>query len=258
MKIWNNNGNVVHVQLKDIYIMYYNGEEIPQSVFDKVFRNDKISNKNLENFVRFDTKEEMAFFLKHDWIINWNYYSESSEDELLNDIDIYTNISSGLKSRLMNGNLDSEEAKDLSIELTHLLHKICAFNNILDYKREKVEIPFPLECSEYGLLFYGNTYKICKAIDPKKLLICRIDGKKLTYRDRITKNFINTGISIDVMDGNNTDYLDGKTTVELELSSDNKYLIIKYVPNKEYIDNEELRDNNKSGLGRLLNRIVKR
>lgn len=82
MKIINNDS--VLVQNRDLaYLTHYNGD-MPASIFIKICGEDVafIDSSNINEFVKFDSEEEIDFFKYSDWILDYNLYNFKSVEEL--------------------------------------------------------------------------------------------------------------------------------------------------------------------------------
>ena len=75
----------IYVQKNDI--AYLNQTDLPilASIFTKMLNNGImiVDNSNRFDFVKFDKPEEIAFFKKFDWIVDYNEVKNLTEDEIL-------------------------------------------------------------------------------------------------------------------------------------------------------------------------------
>ena len=82
MKIINNDS--VLVQNRDLaYLTHYNGD-MPASIFIKICGEGVafIDSSNINEFVKFDSEDEIDFFKYSDWILDYNLYNAKSVEEL--------------------------------------------------------------------------------------------------------------------------------------------------------------------------------
>ena len=83
MKIITN--DKVYVQKGDLAFLTHTDLPIPASIFMKVFGDGIviIDNGNRFEFVKFENVDEIEFFRKLDWIIEYNSVKDLSEDEII-------------------------------------------------------------------------------------------------------------------------------------------------------------------------------
>ena len=86
MKLFNKEKGkeVVYVQLQDImYLMNDTDLSVPASIFVKTFGKTTIVNdKNRFNFLKFDKEDEVEFFKKLDFIIDYSKYRDLTDEGL--------------------------------------------------------------------------------------------------------------------------------------------------------------------------------
>ena len=86
MKLFNKEKGkeVVYVQLQDImYLMNDTDLSVPASIFVKTFGKTTIVNdKNRFNFLKFDKEDEVEFFKKLDFIIDYSEYRDLTDEGL--------------------------------------------------------------------------------------------------------------------------------------------------------------------------------
>ena len=83
MKLFNKEKGkeVVYVQLQDImYLMNDTDLSVPASIFVKTF--GIVNDKNRFNFLKFDKEDEVEFFKKLDFIIDYSKYRDLTDEGL--------------------------------------------------------------------------------------------------------------------------------------------------------------------------------
>ena len=82
MKIFAN--NKVYVQNNDLSYLLHNAKEIPASIFEKVFTGIFIvTDKNRYEFIEFSKPEEIEFFKKSEWIVDYNSLDGMNEEQII-------------------------------------------------------------------------------------------------------------------------------------------------------------------------------
>lgn len=78
MKIFAN--NKVYVQKNDLTYLLHNAKEIPTSIFEKVFNGIFIvTDDNRYEFIEFSKPEEIEFFKKNEWMVDYNSLDSMTE-----------------------------------------------------------------------------------------------------------------------------------------------------------------------------------
>ena len=77
--------NAAYVQKNDIAYLYHTNIEIPASIFIKVFGKDIviIDDNNRYEFEKFEDANEIEFFSKLDWIVDYNLVKDLSVDQII-------------------------------------------------------------------------------------------------------------------------------------------------------------------------------
>ena len=154
MKVFIN--NKVYVQKCDIaYILKgVEGTSFPISIIDVFGSTLKPFGEDMNDFVEFSSKEEKAFFKRCDWIIDYDFFRDMSEDDIVNyraklieDKVKMVKDYNELASRIGEKKLGKERTK---IELMD--HKIWSVKEILLYKKGTAN--FVLPGKEKGNVFH--------------------------------------------------------------------------------------------------------
>ena len=136
----------VYVQKNDIAYLNQTDLPIPASIFMKVYGSGIviIDDRNRYEFVEFTAPEEIEFFKKLDWMIDYNEVKDLSEEELIklgenlnnryNDIAIKYNAMSQEKRK---------ENQHLVVEHELLGFKMCSLRDIILFKRGTLKINLP-------------------------------------------------------------------------------------------------------------------
>lgn len=82
MKIFAN--NKVYVQKNDLTYLLHNAKEIPVSIFEKVFNGIFIvTDDNRYEFIEFSKPEEIEFFKKNEWMVDYNSLDGMTEEQII-------------------------------------------------------------------------------------------------------------------------------------------------------------------------------
>ena len=221
MKIYNN--NKVYVQVSDLKQLIEYEKNVPHTIFEKLIKITKENNDD-NNFIVFDKPNELEYFKLMRWIVDYKRVRNLSNEDL-------KRMSSRLTVKMNEALLDGN---DKQFQLAD--YKIKQLEYLMDYRNNKITIPFPDEIDEDGFTFNSDyTYTIKGTLDPTKILLFRKDGEVLKDDEEIPREFIQTGLSIAMMQNTRNNYLIGDYSIEHKLSDDKKYLVTKmnFVPYKD-------------------------
>lgn len=266
MKIFNKEQDKekVYVQLNDIMELIQSNKPIPASIIDKLFGQEMliVDDENRDDFVEFDKKEEINFFKKQDWIVDYKKYRDLSPEDLkllmedtvkrLDEITIeYNKIT----------NDDKSKRAKLYDEYGLLDYKIGGMQQIMRIKKGEYNPPFPIVPDSDGFSLgcddEKNPYKLCISLDPNKYLLYRTDDVKLDENTCVPENFIQTGLCLAFMERKDIPS-SGDGEISFDFSSDNKYLIID-TKLKEHVEDKEIQNQDESkGLVKYFKRLFKR
>ncbi len=223
MKIFNN--DKVYVQIKD-FTDIIEIENVPKSVLSKLingYRIFVISEKNRDSFLEFETQEEIEFFKNQEWIVDFKKCNNLNSNELTYLIN----------SNILHSKIENQKLLD---------HYLSSLYELVNWKKGKVNIPFPLEPdTDKTPLIQTDKYFAIQGVNPNILIIGKNDGSIIEENDFLTPNIVTNGISISlnaIRDNNPyfTDFI-----VERKFSKDNQYYTIEYhqKPYKEKNQEEE-------------------
>ena len=82
MKVFKN--GKVYVQNEDLVLILRSGELMPTSVLEKIYGNGPviIVQDNMEDYVEFEEADQVEFFKKLDWIVDYDEMKNLSTEEL--------------------------------------------------------------------------------------------------------------------------------------------------------------------------------
>ena len=263
MKIFNveNGVNKVYVQMNDMMMLAHSDISIPTSIFEKVFSDVVVvNNSNRMDFVEFTQPNEVEFFESLDWIVDYKQIRYLSEEEIKEKVQEIANEMNEIANRF-NSMTDEEKRDNQSLIQRHELldYKMKYLAEILWVKQGRKQMPFPVVPDSDGFSFAGDDnceYEIRASLDPNKILLFRKDGKKLSNDDRKPLVFLQTGMSIAIMERNKNNAFAGDYEMSYHLTEDKQYLVAKFTV--ESYDNspeekEEVKE--KKGIKRLVERI---
>lgn len=257
MKIFNTENGVkkVYVQMNDIMMLNQTDMPIPTSIYEKVFTGI-VDDSNRMDFVEFTQPIEIEFFESMDWIVDYKQIKSLSEEEIKTKGQEISTEMNEIVNRF-NAMSDEERVENQSLVLRHNLldYKMKYLAEILCVKQGYQQRPFPVVPDSDGFSFVGDDncdYQIRASLDPNKLLLFRKDGKKLSSDERIPQGFLQTGISIAVME--RSDEFFGDYEMSNSLTEDSQYLVIEFKVKSYESDLEEDKIEEK-GIKRIVKRI---
>ena len=270
MKIFNteNNINKVYVQPHDLCKIFDSDIKVPDSIFMKFFNenvvydfNSIFDNNNLE-FIEFDTKEELEFFKSLNWIIDYKELIKLTEEEIKNKMNEISNEIDEIADKYNSmGEIEKENNISLYKKCDLLTFKLKGINEILLFKQNKKEIELPLVPNSDGFSFAGDNeceYEIRESLDPTKNLLFRKDGKPLSNNEQIPIAFVDTGMSIALMElskyNKSGDY---DINMSRYISDDRMYLVTSFKANnyEDEIIKEEIEKPKVKGLKSFIKSI---
>jgi hypothetical protein len=148
MKLFNveNGKEKVYVQMNDITFLSTDIDiPIPASIFMKVFTGVTIvNNSNRFEFVEFEEPEEVEFFRKLDWIIDYKHYIGFLDEELEAEVEKTIKASNEIVEKY-NAMSEKERFKNQNMVQEHTCnnYKLLFLQEIYDLKHKKREMPFP-------------------------------------------------------------------------------------------------------------------
>lgn len=135
-----NGKKVVYVQMKDLlYLAQEIDLKIPAAVYTEVFEGLKIQNNTyLMNFIRFEKEEEIQFFEKLDFIIDYNEYKNFSDKQIKREREVIEKRIEEIEKE-WNYNKEINEEK----EYRNIVYKRNLLIEIYDEVYGRSIIPFP-------------------------------------------------------------------------------------------------------------------
>ncbi len=229
MKIFNveDNKEKIYVQLKDIKTLLDRGVELPLSIKERQLEGTNINDNNRYDFVEFVSTEDIKFFNSLEWIINWNYYKELANRDILDEMNECIRCANIILNDYYNYNVDDDELKS---RYDSLKYKIQELRLALDIKNGEVKIDFPIAPDMGGFVYTedDSLYIMKHAIDMNKLLVFRKDGNLIGKDEQIPSSFVNNGLNAVIMENEENLLFDEMPVLDYYLSDDGKYYIIDY------------------------------
>ena len=148
MKIFKDNS--VYVQMNDLVKLLTLSSGIPDSIMKKFYTEDEITidDNNRFDFIKFDAPEEVFFFKRQDWIIDYDNYKDL-DDEKLEKIahELYLSSESVVNkfNSLSKEEQNSEYGKQMLIEHVIKRHIIHDLRHLSDYKLGIMNMTLPGE-----------------------------------------------------------------------------------------------------------------
>ncbi len=140
--------NKVYVQKKDLthLLKAFNGKSIPSSIIDRVFRNVfLVDNSNQYEFVEFELPEEVEFFKKCTWIVDYNDFEAMTFEEII-EYAFHVSEEYNRVANEYNGLPEDEKIKEevnTSTALELLKHKMWSVRDVLWHKQGYLRFPLP-------------------------------------------------------------------------------------------------------------------
>lgn len=232
MKIFNIENGIekVYVQMNDIGLLNSAFEEIPVSIFYKVFRDIVIiDDRNRMDFIEFSEQQEIDFFRNIDWIVDYKEIRNLSKEEIIKRGQEVADEINKL-AQVYNNMSFEEKNPNLLVRSSSLQYKMKYMVEILLIKQGKKTMPFPLVPDSDGLVFSNDDglYEIKTSLDSNKLLLYRKDGLCLSDLDIIPQGLINEAVISVARERSKNDEFFGDFDISRKFSDDRKYLIIEF------------------------------
>ena len=147
MKIFHteNGKESVYVQMQDIMHLYHSDIPIPASIFTKIFNGIVIvDNSNRFDFVRFDEEYEVEFFRKLDFVLDYDYYKNLTDEQLDEEGQKLVEKSNQIAEKWNSMSPEEREQNSNLFQdyenIDYMLHFLSA---IYAVKHGKTSMPFP-------------------------------------------------------------------------------------------------------------------
>ncbi len=145
MKVFKN--GKVYVQNEDLILILRSGELMPTSVLEKFYGNGPviIVQDNMEDYVEFEETDQVEFFKRLDWIVDYDEVKNLSTEELENLYDDTKDEMVKIRNKYsdLSQNDDCYEKDSIRFEL--LGNKLYSLSKIQYFKVRKLELALPNE-----------------------------------------------------------------------------------------------------------------
>lgn len=136
----------VYVQLNDIAYLNSYGDEIPASIYLKVFGDGItiINNSNRYEFVEFDEPSEIEFFKEIDWMVDYNTVKDLSDEAIMALGEQIATEQSDIVLKYNNMSVDERRLNANLISKSELLEfKFYSLRDILWFKQGHLDMTLP-------------------------------------------------------------------------------------------------------------------
>ncbi len=145
MKVFKN--GKVYVQNEDLILILRSGELMPTSVLEKFYGNGPviIVQDNMEDYVEFEETDQVEFFKRLDWIVDYDEVKNLSTEELEKLYDDTKDEMVKIRNKYsdLSQNDDCYEKDSIRFEL--LGNKLYSLSKIQYFKDRKLELALPNE-----------------------------------------------------------------------------------------------------------------
>ena len=259
MKIINTENGVkkAYVQINDIFTFQEFDEGVPLYVYDAVINNEasSVDRNHGMNFLEFNKPEEVAFFERTDWIIDFKKFKYASIKQIQEEKDRLQAESDEIYNTVVKLSMEERKNKKQEITRIYLINYMRRYlDTLIDYKKGKMNINIPLAPDSDSFAFSKDRsfpYELKPAIDADKVLVYRKDGQPLGENEEIPEDFINKGMSI-IMAFRRSIYKEEDFETTSYRSGDNIYYVIEFVKKKKKL--EEAKE--EKGIMRLVHKLI--
>lgn len=145
MKVFKN--GKVYVQNEDLILILRSGELMPTSVLEKFYGNGPVIvvQDNMEDYVEFEETDQVEFFKRLDWIVDYDEVKNLSTEELEKLYDDTKDEMVKIRNKYsdLSQNDDCYEKDSIRFEL--LGNKLYSLSKIQYFKARKLELALPNE-----------------------------------------------------------------------------------------------------------------
>ena len=140
--------NKVYIQKNDLayFMRCAEGVSVPSSIIDKVFGQVFIvTDENRYEFVEFSSPEEIEFFKKCDWMVDYNLFDSMTEEEII-EYGCQINAERNKIATAFNELSKEEKEKQyiqVSTKIELLKFKMLSVRDILWHKQGHLKFPLP-------------------------------------------------------------------------------------------------------------------
>lgn len=145
MKIFRN--EAVYVQKNDVAYFNKFDEPILASVYVKLFSEpvNIINDRNRYEFIKYEEAEEIEFFKKQEWILDYDTVKSLSEEELIKLGCSFSDKLNELASVINNPSTLKDTAKELYEQYQKLQYKMYSLRDYIWFKKGMLDMKIPEE-----------------------------------------------------------------------------------------------------------------
>lgn len=145
MKVFKN--GKVYVQNEDLILILRSGELMPTSVLEKFYGNGPviIVQDNMEDYVEFEETDQVEFFKRLDWIVDYDEMKNLSLEELENLYDDTKDEMVKIRNKYSDLSQKDDCYEKDSIRFELLGNKLYSLSKIQYFKARKLELALPNE-----------------------------------------------------------------------------------------------------------------
>lgn len=198
MKIFNieNGCEKVYVQVEDLIMLNQNHASCPSTIYDKMsdYRDWFIEPSYKKNYITFDMEEELAYFKKAEWILDYKELRNLSLEELeqrLQEIEMNLTFLHGVHVA------DSTTKLRVLLTIEMLQYKRDCLIGYIEARKTGGILYLPVVPDSDGFFYeqYDTSKFFIKAsITPYDLMVLRRDGNSLMESDMIPESLIKEAI----------------------------------------------------------------
>lgn len=146
--------NAIYVQKVDLEFFHYNRRTLPASIIDKVFKNPQIDMDDYEkyDFIKFEEDDDIEFFQKTNWIIDYNYITSLSNEQIKQIGQDFLKQYDEVQRKLALIKSDNPLFPTLLNESAILNYQLRAINDALDIKNGLLKISLPPELKQNNIV----------------------------------------------------------------------------------------------------------
>lgn len=260
MKIINteNGTKKAYVQINDIFTFQEFDEGVPLYVYDAVINNEDVSVDRAHgmNFLTFSKPEEVEFFERTDWIIDYKRFKYASIKQIEEEKARLQAESDAIFDEVSKLSMEERKSKKKEITRIYLINYMKKYlDTLIEFKKGKIKINFPLAPDSDSFAFSRDRtfpYELKPSIDSDKVLVYRKDGQPLGDNEEIPLDFIDKGMAI-IMAFRRSVYKEEDFETTSYRSSDNMYYIIEFVNKKKKALEEKKEE---KGIMRLVHKLM--
>lgn len=198
MKIFNieNGQEKVYVQVEDLTVLNQNHASCPLTIYDKMYdyRDWFVEPSLKKNYIIFDKEEEISYFKKAEWIIDYKELRDLPLEELELRLQEIKNNLAFLNDLHIK---DNKMQKRVLITIKYLTYKQDRLLEYVEIRKNGGVIYLPVAPDSDGFFYEQNKFSkfvIRASITPYDLMVLRRDGNPLTEYDLIPESLVEEAI----------------------------------------------------------------